>query len=192
MRCLNWFVVTGAPAAGKSSTLARLKEIYDCTVVSEAARDLIDTELADGRTLAEIRRDESVFQSVVFSQKVAREAALSANEIVLFDRGIHDTIAFLELRNLQPTAEMVSTCKDAPYARVFILERLSTYYVDYARSETSQQAAHLEQLLITAYAGHNITVIPAMGIDERAHLIREWLPPSPSCVAGALPEAWTP
>jgi predicted ATPase len=132
---------------------------------------LIDEELAAGRTLAAIRADEQAFQGRVFAEKLAREAALPENEVILFDRGLQDTLAFLRLRGIAAGANVVELCSRARYMHVFLLQQLPDYQADYARSETPAEAAQLETLLEEAYAGHPLTRIPPLPLDERVELI---------------------
>jgi predicted ATPase len=147
--------------------------------VSEAARDVIDQELASGRTLEQIRGDESAFQARVFEEKWAREMTLPEDAVLLFDRGLHDTLAFLSLHDAEPDSGIVARCERAAYARVFLFQALPGFPADYARRETRRQAARLEPLLAAAYRRFPLTVVPPGSIDHRVHLVSRWLPGSP-------------
>jgi len=51
----KWYVITGGPSSGKSTVLSCLEKM-DYRIIPEAARVLIDEEMAKGKTLEEIRK----------------------------------------------------------------------------------------------------------------------------------------
>ena len=64
----NWWVITGGPSTGKSTLIERLSR-RGYQVTQEAARQIIDEEMAKGRSLEQIRRDEWEFQERVSRRK---------------------------------------------------------------------------------------------------------------------------
>ncbi|PIS15984.1 hypothetical protein COT62_00785 [Candidatus Roizmanbacteria bacterium CG09_land_8_20_14_0_10_41_9] len=60
MKKNNWYVITGAPSAGKTTLLKELEK-KGYTVIYEAARIIIDREMKKGKKLSEIRKNELEF-----------------------------------------------------------------------------------------------------------------------------------
>jgi predicted ATPase len=139
--------------------------------IPEAARAIADEEMKKGRKNEEIKSDMLNFQRKVLERKIKTEESLSREKVVFFDRGIPDSIAYYEYYNFD-TSEVVKLCKDRPYGKVFLLERLP-FQKDYARIENDQIAGKIQELLQKAYAnlGHEVTMIPVMSAQERVKMI---------------------
>jgi len=167
----NWFVITGGPSSGKSTTLANLEKLGHMTV-PEAARVYIDQKLAAGKTLAEIRANEAEFQNEVLLMKLAVESELPPHQTVFLDRGIHDSLAYNRLYNYPINQTLQDALKDSRYKAVFLLEMLD-FETDYARTENLETAKRLESLLEEAYTEYKLPVIriPRAPVEERVQLI---------------------
>jgi predicted ATPase len=162
----NWYVITGAFSSGKSTLLRELAARGHRTV-PEAARVLIDQEMALGKALAEIRGDEAAFQRQVLAMKIQTEASLPPGDTIFFDRGIPDSVAYLELGGFDAAGAREAS-RGRVYRRVFILDPLP-FQADYARTEAREQAAVLDRLLEKCYLelGCPVTRIPVASVDER-------------------------
>jgi predicted ATPase len=65
----NWYVITGGPSSGKTTTVNILKERgYKTTI--EHARHYIDTQRIQGRTVAAIRAKQREFQRGVTAMQI--------------------------------------------------------------------------------------------------------------------------
>jgi predicted ATPase len=171
----NWYVITGAPSSGKTTILDELsKKGYK--TVDEAARIYIDKEMQKGKTIEEIRSDELFFQSQLLTMKLNTEKDLIKDELVFFDRGMHDTIAYFNLFNLPITPSITNSMKNSDYKMVFIFELLE-YKKDYSRTESIEQVLKIEELLIEAYSTCNIPVVrvPFMNIEDRIEFILKYV-----------------
>ncbi len=168
----NWYVVTGGPAVGKSTLLAELEKLGYKTL-PEAARDVIDEGLAAGKSLEEVRGDEYQFQFDVLERKVRNEQQQASDELVFFDRGMHDTVAYLRLHDFEINQDVVQTTRQASYKQVFLLEPLEQYTEDYARTESREEALQLNQLLAAAYTEYGLKVVkvPVLPPVERAQFV---------------------
>ena len=171
----NWYVITGGPCAGKTSLLEVMaKRGYH--VEFEIARIYIDEQIALGKSLQEIRRDESAFQKEILKRKFELEKTLSRDELILFDRGILDTIAYYELIGLSKDAEKLrKTIKITNYKKIFLLDLLD-FKQDYARVEDKETAYKIQKLLGKSYQelGFEVTTVPvpiSKNIEERADFI---------------------
>ncbi len=170
----NWYVITGGPYAGKTTLINLLGE-KGFKIIQEAARILIDEELAKGKTLAEIREDEQKFQEKILGMKLGIEKKLSKNEIIFFDRGIHDTEAYYNLYGFKIDNKLKQIFKNNTYKKVFLLDPLE-YKKDYARTESKEQQLKIYVLLAETYKKIGIPLlrVPVMNSElERLEFILE-------------------
>lgn len=170
----NWHIITGGPSSGKTTLLNALAE-RGYKTVPEAARTLIDRGLAEGKSIDDIRGDELAFQMKVLELKQDIESKLSQNEIIFFDRGQHDTLAYLKLYDFPISETVTDALAAASYGQVFLLEPLANFEADYARTESAEQARKLHQLLAEAYDSYGIKprTVPAISVADRVEFILE-------------------
>lgn len=168
----NWYVITGGPCTGKTTLLAELATLGHATV-PEAARLIIDEGFAQGKTLKEIRADEQKFQHVVLERKKMIEANTMRETVTLFDRGMHDTIAYLKQYGWEITKAVEEIIKNATYRKVFLLEPLPHHENDYARTEDKTFTVKLNKLLRRTYqdAGLPVISVPPLPLAERVDFV---------------------
>ncbi len=166
----NWYVVTGGPSSGITSTSNFLAALGH-HVVPEAARIVIDNGISKGKTLEDIRGDEYGFQIEVYDKKKEIEKNLSKNRTIFFQRGIPDTIAYLRMIG-NDNEKIKNDCKESRYSKIFILEPLP-YMQDHARTEGEEGAKSIFELLKQVYneLGMRVVIIPKATIEERARMI---------------------
>lgn len=168
----SWFVLTGAPSAGKTSTLHRIQQAGYLTV-PEVSRAYIDEMLMQGRLLSDIRSDPAAYEQAILKRVLASEARLASDRVTFFDRAMHDVWAYYSLYRL-PCDDLLAYGyrPDAVYARAFLLE-LREFRPDYARTESAVLAHRLEDLLEDAYlrAGVPVTRLPWVPINQRLRAI---------------------
>ena len=169
-KALPWYVITGPPSSGKTTLINELSKLGYLTY-PEAARVIIDREMAKGKSIEEIRKNEAEFQKKVFRMNVEIERAAPKDKIVFFDRAIPDSIAYYQLYGLDPK-EVFDACKKIRYKKVFFLEPLP-FVKDYARIENGKTVEKLTNLLKENYKklGYKIVTIPAMPVKERLNKI---------------------
>ncbi len=168
----NWYVFTGGPATGKTTILKKLAK-KDYLIVPEAARTVIDEQLANGIDAKKLRSDEGHFQELVFEMKQKTESSLDSNRVTFFDRGMHDTEAYMLANNLTPTAAMRADMNKSTYHKVFLFEALDEYAKDYARTEDKETIQKLDTQLENTYTKYGMDVIrvPAMSVNKRLEFI---------------------
>jgi predicted ATPase len=166
----NWYVVTGAPSSGKT-TLVKELERLGYRVVHEVARNYIEAQMQRGRTLEEVRADERSFETYLLNTKVAIEATLPKDEVIVFDRAIPDSIAYFQAAGLD-TVEAVEKSPRNQYRKIFLLDRLP-YKTDHARIEDKDTAVKLDQRLEQSYKmlGYDVIRIPVMSIQDRLEIV---------------------
>lgn len=166
----NWSVFTGAPCSGKTTVLNALKALgYKC--IPEAARMYIETELAKGRSLTEIRADEMAFQKKIIQVKNEVESKLPPQEIVLLDRAMPDSIAYLRLAKLD-TTEIMALSKNFRYRHIFIFDPLPLQQ-DHVRNESEETNLLLDKQHELDYRelGYKPIRVPVMSVQQRVDLI---------------------
>jgi predicted ATPase len=186
----NWYVLTGRPCSGLSTTLEALRRT-GFPVMGEAARAVIDEKLSRGLTIGEIRRDDAAFQREILERKRAIESGLAPEEVRFLDRGLPDSVAYHELAGLDPD-EVLGICEPNRYRKVFFLEPLP-WVQDYARTESPETLDWLECRLREVYEvlGYPVVDVPALSIGERVALIRGHIENSaPGLPGPAPPTGW--
>jgi len=171
----NWIVITGAPSSGKTTVLDELaKKGYHTE--PETARLFIESEMAKGRPLEDIKADALHLQIGILKTKIDRETRLNPEELVLFDRGIPDTIAYCELCHLS-TKIVLQDCYHFKYKYVFHFDRLPLIK-DGTRIDTEEDADFLDNHLEKAYQslGYTVIRVPVMSIKDRVDFILGYLP----------------
>lgn len=168
----NWCVITGAPSSGKTSVIDELKRRGYATD-NEIARELIEKLMALGKSLADIRNQDSVqeLQRNILKVKMEHEAALDPQETVFMDRGTGDSITYFRRAGLDPVAAMTA-CEKFRYRRVFLFDRLPLKK-DNIRTESDEDAADIEKSLKSDYEdlGYEVVRIPVLPVAERADLV---------------------
>jgi predicted ATPase len=184
----NWWIVTGGPSCGKTALLGCIAK-RGFKVISEAARDFIDEQIAQGKTIEDIRRDEMEFQNSLLDLKVQREEDIPNDELVFWDRGLHgDSMAYQlqAIKNLPKTTEeqvdIIGTEKNVVvkkrYQGVFLLDPLPNYQSDYARTESQQQALEIHKLIDFSYSvfGYSPIRVPVLTpVEKRAEWVLNYI-----------------
>jgi len=167
----NWYVITGAPSSGKTTTLETLKK-KGYKVFYEWARIYIDEEMKKGRTLKEIRKDELEFQRKILELKVNFEKKLSKKDFVFMERGIPDSTAYIQMCGIKNDKGLTRSLKNCSYKKVFLMELLK-YKLDYARTESQEEAQILDDLLEKSYTdlGTKVIRVPKMSVAKRVKFI---------------------
>ena len=166
----SWYVITGAPCAGKTSVIRRLEQ-RGYAVVHEVARAHIDAELAGGKTLEQIKSDEWAFERHILVEKIKIEAKLARDQIVFLDRAVPDSIAYYKLCGLDP-AEPLQKSGMFRYRKIFLFERLA-FSSDAVRSENEKTAARLSRLIEETYQslGYDLIRVPVSGVADRTEFV---------------------
>lgn len=169
----NWYVITGGPSSGKTTTVNLLRERgYKTTI--EHARHYIETQRADGRSVEDVRSHQREFQVGVLEMQIEQEASLSRDEIVFLDRAIPDALAYYRFLNLTPDARLMDALRQVSYRKVFILELLPLVH-DYARTEDAAAQKRIHELLVEVYGSLTFPVVrvPVLPAERRVDLILE-------------------
>lgn len=170
-RQTNWYVITGGPSSGKTTTVNLLRARgYNTTI--EHARYYLDTQQSDGRTVEEIRKHQAEFQSGILNMQIQQEKGLSPDDIVFLDRAIPDALAYYRFLNLPEDEKVLGALHNVCYKKVFILDCLKLVK-DYARTEDEAAQKKIHALISEVYESLPFPVIyvPVLPPEERVDFI---------------------
>lgn len=167
----SWYVITGGPCSGKSTTVELLKQRGYRTTI-EGARHFLETERANGRTFEEVRRNQLEFQSRVLGMQIEHERMLPQDEVVFLDRAIPDARAYYRFLDLPEDERLAEALEKVSYKKVFILDPLPLVN-DYARRENEPAQRSLHRLITEVYRSLPFPVIevPVMPAEHRVEFI---------------------
>jgi len=167
----NWYVITGGPCSGKTTTVNLLGERgYKTTI--EHARHYLDTQRITGRTVEEIRKNQEEFQLGILEMQIEQEHSLNPDDMVFLDRAIPDCLAYYHFCDLPPHKKLLDILPKIFYKKIFFLERLPLIN-DYARTENELAQKRIHEILIEVCQSRPFPVIhvPASLPQERIDFI---------------------
>jgi predicted ATPase len=170
-RKTNWYVITGGPGSGKTTTVNLLSARgYKTTI--EHARHYLDTQRQTGRTVEEVRRNQAQFQLGVLDMQIEQENSLLPDDLVFLDRALPDALAYYRFLNLPPDERLLRALERASYKKIFILDCLPLVQ-DYARRENRAAQERIHELLTEVYEAMPFPVIhvAVLSVKERADYI---------------------
>lgn len=175
MRETNWYVLTGGPGSGKTTTVNLIgNRGYKTTI--EHARHYIDTQRQKGKTVEEIRKSQEEFQLGVLEMQIEQEAILDPADTVFLDRALPDALAYYYFLGLAVNERLSEALKIYRYRKVFILECLP-FVQDYARREDKKAQKEIHELLIKVYSDlkYPISYVPVLPPNKRVDYILQSL-----------------
>ena len=167
----NWYVITGGPGSGKTTTVNLLAARgYKTTI--EHARHYLDTKRTGGRTVSQLRANQSEFQLGVLMMQIEQEASLPAEDLVFLDRALPDARAYYRFLGLREDPLLSEALNTVDYKGIFILDPLPLVN-DYARTEDEAAQLKIHELIVEVYSSlaFPITTVPVMPAENRVDLI---------------------
>ncbi len=167
-------VLTGGPGAGKTTTLAKLRE-QGFQTGEDAARTIIRTRKRAGLSP---RPDALTFAQQVFAKELEAYDAATRSP-AFFERGIVDAVALLLGAGGLNEAELDRLLTAYPYQAVFIFPPWEEIYcVDDERDHTFEHSVHVHETTLTLYRRYDYQPIevPPDTADNRANFILDHLP----------------
>jgi predicted ATPase len=167
----NWYVITGGPSSGKTTTVNILKSRgYKTTI--EDARHYIDLQRITGRKIEDIRRNQEVFQRTIVDMQIQQENQLTPEDLVFLDRALPDSLAYFRFTGLTPNEKLLAALKTAQYKKVFIMDVLPLHH-DYARTEALIDQINIDALIREVYGSMPWPVVrvPVLTPEARADFI---------------------
>jgi predicted ATPase len=167
----NWYVITGGPSSGKTTTVNLLNARgYKTTI--EHARHYLDTKRNSGKTVEEVRKHQAEFQLAILDMQIEQEKNLSPDDVVFLDRAIPDALAYYRFLNLPSDKKLLEALSLVSYKKIFILDCLP-FVKDYARTEDDAAQKNIHALLTEVYESLPFPVIhvPVLKPEERVDFI---------------------
>lgn len=172
----HFFIVTGGPGMGKTAIIEELRE-QGYVTVPETGRDIIRQQVAaGGQALPWANRE--VFAQLMFEQSL-RDYLMQPEQSrpVFFDRGIADTIGYLELCGLPVPAEMQQAATLYRFNRTVFLTPpwLSIYEQDKERRQSFEEAVLTYESMIKVYSRleYALVQLPETTVPERVAFMLE-------------------
>ena len=167
----NWYVITGGPSSGKTTTVNILRERGYITTM-EHARHFLDTQRLKGRTIEEVRKNQREFQLGVLDMQIEQENEIAPEVQVFLDRAIPDALAYYRFLNLSADEKLIEALRTVSYKKVFIMDYLPLKN-DYARNENAEAQKKIHELITEVYESLPFPVVhvPVLPAEERVDFI---------------------
>ena len=164
-------ILTGGPGTGKTSILNELKKDgYSC--LAEMARKVISENTNKDITNWVKTHD---FNETVFNQMFARHNQVN-NHLAITDRSLIDTIAYMNLFQLEIPELMLDRIERVNYQKKAFLAPLwdEIYANDKERLENKEEALRIEKSIKETYKefGFNLIEIPKLSVAERTNWLK--------------------
>lgn len=170
-RQTNWYVITGGPSSGKTTTVNILRERGYITTM-EHARYFLDTQRLKGKTIEEVRKNQRVFQLGVLDMQIEQEKEIAPHVQVFHDRAIPDALAYYRFLNLSEDENLTEALRTVSYKKVFIMDYLPLKNEN-ARNENAEAQKKIHALITEVYESLPFPVVhvPVLPAEDRVDFI---------------------
>ena len=172
----NWFLATGAPSSGKSTSLRRLqKEGYN--INPDISRDYIVDLKRRGIPFRKDVLYSVETQNILFYLMTHDALGLDTGDLIIHDYSLPDNIAFLKLGGLPVPDEVKRSAMSFRFRKVFLFEPLELIQ-DGVRTEDRADQERLFQLLHETYIslGYDPILVKSDTIENRHKFLIKRLP----------------
>ena len=166
--------IIGGPGTGKTTLINALRtKGYSC--MEEISRQI--TLDAQEKGIEQLFLEDPLMFSehlLLGRQKQFLAADSLQEEVVFFDRGLPDVVAYLDYLKCSYLDSFKTICSQHTYDNVFILKPWKAIYEqDNERYETFEQALILHDFLVKTYTdyGYSIIETPFGTVEERLNFI---------------------
>jgi len=167
-------LLIGGPSTGKTTVLNYLQSLaYPC--FEEISREVIKKAQNDG--VEQLFLERPLFFSELLKNarvKQYEEAADFDQDFVFYDRGIPDTVAYMDYIGQEYPEEFVAACRKYRYDQVFVLAQCKEIHtIDNERYESFEQAQEIHKELLSTYNKYDYIPIeiPMDKVADRAQFI---------------------
>ncbi|AUP81532.1 AAA family ATPase [Flavivirga eckloniae] len=167
-------VITGGPGTGKSTLINELiNRNYTC--LEEISRQVTLDAQKNGVDQLFLT-NPLLFSELILKgrQEQFLHAEKASSDLVFFDRGIPDVLAYMDYIGDSYPQSFENVCKNVVYDTVFILKPWKAIYKsDNERYENFEQALNIHNCLLNTYQHYNYKLIdvPFDTVENRTDFI---------------------
>ncbi|NNK75292.1 MAG: ATP-binding protein [Maribacter sp.] len=176
-------VITGGPSTGKTAVIEQLeKEGYYClhevirSMTSEEKNQEVKLKIVSNPIVSVSNPKQFNLQILQARVEQFKTAQKARSEMVFFDRGIPDILAYMDCFKQTYDAIFSDACKNHRYDKIFLMppwEEIHT--TDKERYESFEESLQIHNCLKNSYVQHayDVTTVPKGTINERIAFIIE-------------------
>ncbi len=169
----NFYIISGAMGAGKSTVVAKLRD-FGIRCIAEPARQ-ISAEQRLIHAVGVPETDADLFSMLMLSRSIHNYYENSSlQEPVVFDRGIPDIVAYARLFRLDETSYANATQEFQYNPTVFYFPAWQEIYTtDSERKMSFEDAQAFGVVARSIYekAGYHILEVPKLSLEQRVQFI---------------------
>lgn len=169
-------IITGGPGVGKTLLLNELERQGYETVPEDARRIIREQMRVNGEGLP--WKDKALYSQLILEASIKaykRVINEPSSNIVFFDRGILDTICYMQMESIQISDELrITVSLHAYQSKVFILPPWEEIYdTDSERKQTWEEAVYTYEKMKATYSefGYKIVEVPKITVQKRAGFV---------------------
>lgn len=170
------YVLTGAPGSGKTTLLHALNG-NKTTCFPEVFRKLF-TEAQKRGVKSPFLNDPVKLSQAIIEGRVRDFMTEKITEIHVYDRGIHDALAYLDDLKVSYPESFKEIASRHTYDKAFILPPWKEIYVnDNERIENFEKTDAIHQVLLKAYTNYGMPpiIVPKLPVQERVAFMNKHL-----------------
>ncbi|MFD1631045.1 AAA family ATPase [Pseudopedobacter beijingensis] len=172
----NFYILTGGPGSGKTTLLKELeKRGYE--TVGEAGRDIMQDQIATNGIALPWKNNQQ-YSKLMLEKSVKdylEKADTETRNLVFFDRGILDTVGYMELTNQQVTEKADALARKYNYnTKVFVFPPWKEIYEnDEERKQSWEEAVATYNQIKKTYTeyGYETIDVPKDSLANRADFL---------------------
>lgn len=177
-------VITGGPGTGKSSVIHELEAAgHYCFHEVIRSMTLEAKKVADPRhfvsnPLAFVPDPDTFNQRIIEARlRHYRAGQEVARQVVFYDRGIPDVLAYMDFFGQPYNSEYIAACQGHRYDKVLLLPPWEAIYIsDNERLESFEESLEIHSQLLATYErfGYAPVLVPEGSVKDRAaHILLE-------------------
>ena len=178
MRKNNFHIISGGPGVGKTTLINELRQAGFLTAEEEARRIIKNQLTIGGDGLP--WRNKVLYAQLMFDASVRIFEKIKNDNFtgpIYFDRGILDTVCYMNMENIPVSREAVEVIHKCMYNKnVFILPPWKEIYeTDSERKQSWNEALSTFDKMKETYLeyGYNVIEVPRVSVLERRQFVVE-------------------
>lgn len=178
MQQTNWIVLSGPPSSGKTTLINELEKL-GYLVSQEVARQVLSDWISRQPDSKDMIAHALSIQREILALHLHRERAFKPEQLVFFDRGIPDSVAYFNFHGYDEHIPEAAAHYHR-YRAVFFCAQLPVV-PDGLRMEDDSIATRLGELIYNAYVdlGYQPIILPQVSVQARLQIILDYLKEQP-------------